>query len=193
MRGRIFGQLRRNQIRLRRLSPKAPQVRNNKKNAWLSILITGSTLRPIAGTFNVSRCESFCGVDFLGWLVARALIRPRPGENLRWYDTVLRAAGVLILRTLLLFSVPCGLDRLPIGVNLRHAKKGKKNGKRMVPAADLRDSATGQNLGPPHCLRDRNMNGGRPKKRFANRKMEPPPDPPILRWEAIPASVVEFR
>ena len=37
------------------------------------------------------------------------------------------------------------------------------------------------------CLRDRNMNGGRPKKRFANRKMEPPPDPPTLRWEAIVA------
>ena len=39
------------------------------------------------------------------WL-ARSAIRPRPDENLRWHDRLLRAAGVLILATLLAFGIP---------------------------------------------------------------------------------------
>lgn len=39
------------------------------------------------------------------WL-ARSAIRPRADENLRSYDKVLRAVGVLILGTLLAFGLP---------------------------------------------------------------------------------------
>lgn len=42
------------------------------------------------------------GVIWMG----RSVIRPDPDEHLRWYDRLLRAVGVLIVGTLLLFGIP---------------------------------------------------------------------------------------
>ncbi len=39
------------------------------------------------------------------WL-ARSVIKPDPNEHLRWYDRLIRALGVLILGTLMLFGIP---------------------------------------------------------------------------------------
>jgi hypothetical protein len=44
-------------------------------------------------------------ISCVAWL-ARTPFRSRPDENLRWHDRLLRAAGVLIIATLLMFGVP---------------------------------------------------------------------------------------
>jgi len=41
----------------------------------------------------------------LAWL-AKTIVKPGPGESLRWYDRALRAIGVLLVLVFLTFGIP---------------------------------------------------------------------------------------
>jgi hypothetical protein len=50
-------------------------------------------------------------IRIIGWILgvywlARSVIKPDPAEHLRWYARTIRAIGVLILGSLVLFGVP---------------------------------------------------------------------------------------
>ncbi len=45
------------------------------------------------------------GIVGLCWL-ARSVVKPNPREHLRWYDRIIRAIGVVILGSLILFGIP---------------------------------------------------------------------------------------
>ena len=44
-------------------------------------------------------------IAFVYWL-ARSVVKPDPHEHLHWYDRVIRAMGVLIFASVLLFGIP---------------------------------------------------------------------------------------
>jgi hypothetical protein len=53
----------------------------------------------------------FAVARVLGWIIgviwaAVSVVRPDPAEHLRWYDRLIRAIGVLILGTFILFGIP---------------------------------------------------------------------------------------
>ena len=45
------------------------------------------------------------GMPFAGWDLVRSAIKPKPQDNLRWYDRVLRILGALIFFAIFVYGV----------------------------------------------------------------------------------------